>query len=476
MILVREEINLHKRTYLFNKTLIIGIIILLLFVNVSAYIGNSIGNDSGISLITIKATGGIGGIENWYGNDNNFNFTYESDEISEIYCGIDGNFSLYNETFNVPGRGEHILEWYSVNHTGNKSEIDGPFTFKVDKTPPDISFFYDIVSGNPIQGWNFEFIANAVDSMSGMDHVEFYFNHVLQEIVTGPGPEYVWTLRYWPIPRAIFYATAYDKAGNSDSDEIIDHTIYSFESTIFKNNNDGERSNNCCLDFVFPSETTERENHGIANRIPSGTLNRKMFNPAYVLVEFNRDYGENDWIVDEVSIPILYESDRVDEIYYKINNTGWKLYTYPIKISKDGIYDFSWFVVDLEGCSSTPDSIPRFKVDLTPPEMNLTQERLNINKVKFKAEVTDKTSGIEKVRFKSSLRWFIDYDYPYEWIWYGLLRDKIIVTVYDYAGNVNIQSMTTSRNHNQNHHTLKLMFFRFLEKFSFIEKLYSLLI
>jgi hypothetical protein len=477
MILFREEIILLKWSYLLNKTLVIGIIFLLICINGSAILVPSKGDDSSISLITIKVAGGTAGIENWYGNDNSFNFTYESGEVARIYYGIDGDFSLYNDTFNVTEKGEHDLEWYAVNHTGNKSEIDGPFNFKIDKTVPEIDIYYEVIGGNPYQGWIFEFAAIGTDFESGMDRVEFYLSYVVQETVYGPGPEYIWRVRYWPIPNAIFGVTAYDKAGNLNIDEICEPCNSGVLGlSLFNKVASDENRNNVFLNNVIKSKTTKRENHRNSDKIPSDSNNKEVFNPAYVLVEFNRYYRKNDWIVDEVSIPILYEPDRIDEVYYQINNLGWKLYNKPIEISEDGIYDFSWYVVDSESHNSTIDSIPTFKIDLTPPDIHLTQERLAINKVKFKAEVNDETSGIDKVRFKSRYDCFIDYDYPYEWIWCGFLKDKVTVTVYDNAGNVNIQSMNTCKNHNNNYKNLNLIFLRFLERFSFLEIFSSLLL
>ena len=65
--------------------------------------------------------------------------------------------------------------------------------------------------------------------MSGMERVEFYFNEVLQETVYGPGPEYTWQIRFYPIPKMIIKAIAYDNAGLSDFDCVdeISRTSYS---------------------------------------------------------------------------------------------------------------------------------------------------------------------------------------------------------------------------------------------------------
>ena len=83
------------------------------------------------------------------------------------------------ETKNVIEEGEHNLEWFAVNHTGNRSEIDGPFNFKVDKTVPEVSITYEVIGGNMYTGWIFEFAATATDFESGMDRVEFYLSYVV---------------------------------------------------------------------------------------------------------------------------------------------------------------------------------------------------------------------------------------------------------------------------------------------------------
>jgi len=459
---------LGKKHPLLNKTLIIGII--LLFIGISVFpIAGSLTIEkraiqktssymfytketSGISLITLNVAGVTG--HDWYGNDNILNFSFESDEIAKIYYGIDGIWSLYNETFNVPDGGEHILEWYAVDHIGNQSEIDGPFIFKVDKTPPEISLSYEVTSGNPLQGWEFTFTATATDTMSGMDRVEFYFNDELQETVTGLGPDYLWSLMYWPIPNGKFWVKAYDKAGNSAWDDIIEPcNIGIFKSYLFNKDNEKERSIISSLYDVLSSETIENKCHSVDEKLPSNTFNVDIFDPAYVIVVFNREFGKDEWIVNDVSISIFYEPDRVDGVYYQINNGSWILYTNPLVISEDGKYVFSWYVVDSEGNTSVIESLS-FKVDLTPPELNLIKEKLSINKVKFTAEVFDKTSGIDRVRFKSGHRYITDYEFPYEWIWTGFLKDKITVTVYDKAGNINSKVMYTSNCHSYNQQSL----------------------
>jgi hypothetical protein len=142
----------------------------------------------------------------------------------QVIPGKTGSFVLTED-------GEDILvEYWAVDWVGNVESPKNSFTISIDQTIPEIALTYEIVGGNPYQGWDFEFKATATDAMSGMERCEFYFNNELQETVSGAGPEYIWTLRYWPIPRAIFRATGYDFAGLFNSDEIIDPTTQAHSS------------------------------------------------------------------------------------------------------------------------------------------------------------------------------------------------------------------------------------------------------
>jgi hypothetical protein len=134
----------------------------------------------------------------------------------EVIDGSTGSFVLTED-------GEDILiEYWAVDCVGNEESPKNSFTVSIDQTVPDISLTYEVIGGNMYQGWDFEFTANAVDEMSGMIKVDFYFNNELQHTVEGAGPDYVWEFRYWPIPKAIIRATGTDEAGLTASDEIVD--------------------------------------------------------------------------------------------------------------------------------------------------------------------------------------------------------------------------------------------------------------
>ena len=401
------------------KTLALSVVVLFISMSTTFLVGShSIKDNSGISLITLKVTGVTGG-DNWYGSDNSFTFTYESDEIAEIYYGLDGNWELYNGTFNVAEGGNHTLEWYAVDYGGNQSEVDGPFNFKVDKTKPEADMDRQII-GNDRIGYETILTVTAVDSMIGMDHVDFYFNNVWQGTVYDPGPKYEWIL--WPFNtnlQVTMYAYAYDKAGNSVRVEYVKPSIQSNSKEFLS------------------SKNVEIKNNKVNEKPPSNTAS-KDFNPAYVIVVFNREIGRNEWIKSNVSFSFFYEADRIDGVYYQLNNGSWILYTNPLVISEDGLYNFSWYVVDNEGNSSTLESVS-FKVDLKPPEINLTRIYPDKINVKFIADVNDSTSGIAGgVRFQGPFDEIFDNVYPYEVECIARYFDFIVIaTVCDNAGNYN---------------------------------------
>jgi hypothetical protein len=165
--------------------------------------------------------------------------------VEKTIIGNIGSFVLDDEGENV------IIEYYAIDYSGNYEFPKKSFEIKIDHTVPEVSLTYDVVGGNKWLGWDFEFTAVANDDISKMEKVEFYLNNELQETVEGSGPEYVWTIKYWPLEHAIFSATAYDNAGNTNSDEIIDpeNSPYSKQEIYKKINN-----NRCSHWFLYIRE------------------------------------------------------------------------------------------------------------------------------------------------------------------------------------------------------------------------------
>jgi hypothetical protein len=431
----------------------------------------SIGENSGISLITVQVTEELG-LNDWYISDMDFDINYESEEIAKIYYGINGEWILYNKPFTISDDGAHILEWYAVDFEGNQSDVDGPISFKIDQTPPDIDLVYEVYNYYPGFGWEILYTATATDETSGMERVKFYVDDILKDTVYGPGPYYEWT--FWLIQNPfrnnipIVKSVGYDKAGNSAETAIY----YPSTSMVNIGNTKSLKSSyikSGLLSFQVPDEIS-------IDKLNYDSSMVGIFDPLYVVVFFDRRLGNNVWCVDDVTFSFIPDSDGIIAVYYKLDDGDWTLYSEPVDISDDGAHNYSWYVVDSEGNTSTPDSID-FKIDMTPPEINLRKERLSKNKIKFIADVDDEMSGIEKVYFivDGSLV-CTDYDYPYEWNWTGWRNEKVEARAFDNAGNRASDSTGTLFNINLNRQNINLKLSSSSFFFPMLERLFNLLI
>jgi hypothetical protein len=141
------------------------------------------------------------------------------DYISYEVNGVPGQVSGSSGTFTITTDGEDVLvEYWAVDNVGNAESPHNTFTIDMDQTPPEIDLTYEWEGTKP--PWMFHFIANATDATSGMERVEFYLNDGLEKIITGPGPEYIFSLPYIPPPYALWTAIAFDFAGLDASDFI----------------------------------------------------------------------------------------------------------------------------------------------------------------------------------------------------------------------------------------------------------------
>ncbi len=60
-----------------------------------------------------------------------------------------------------------------------------------------------------------ELTASATDDTSGMDRVEFFIDDKHEETIKGPGPDYVFTIKWtYKVYRKILWFYHYDRAGN----------------------------------------------------------------------------------------------------------------------------------------------------------------------------------------------------------------------------------------------------------------------
>jgi hypothetical protein len=182
------------------------------------------------------------GKNGWYVSDITVTICAEDPEIAP---GIPGS-GIYGIVVNgqfYPGdcvtvlitkdyEGEDVpIEFYAIDNAGGM-ESHHTFIIDMDQTDPTVGLTYEVVSGNPIQGWLLEFTATAVDDTSGVDYVEFYLNEILQKTIHGSGPTFTWNFRYHGGMSITIKVIAYDKAGNNAT-EIIENP----KSTSYNYNN-----------------------------------------------------------------------------------------------------------------------------------------------------------------------------------------------------------------------------------------------
>jgi len=150
---------------------------------------------------------------------------------------------------------------------------------------------------------------------------------------------------------------------------------------------------------------------------------------------FNGTMGENDWYTGGIWIFFNYDPNVVAEIWYRIDDGEWMLYTEPFYYDEDGEHTLEYYFVDYEGHESAIFGPFAFKIDQTDPIIELTVEKIGSNTWLFTADVFDETSGVNRVEF------YVDGEFvgevteaPYEWEYSGTVRE-VGVVVYDNAGN-----------------------------------------
>jgi hypothetical protein len=173
--------------------------------------------------------------------------------------------------------------------------------------------------------------------------------------------------------------------------------------------------------------------------------------------------GNNNWYISNVTFTLTAtdpsppkKTDSVSTLstvkgpsginhtYYKVDNGNWVVYSTPVTVSLDGSHNLSYYSVDNAGNTEPVKGPFLFKIDKTPPNITLVKERISFNQVKFTAQVSDNTSGIDRVEFfLDGVLQSNDTQSPYEWTWTGFGNHQVTATVYDMAGNSKSQSMST---------------------------------
>jgi hypothetical protein len=159
-----------------------------------------------------------------------------------------------------------------------------------------------------------------------------------------------------------------------------------------------------------------------------------------VSIELDGMLGENGWYVSPVTITFVVNSEEVDYIMFELDGGEWTVYTEPLVVGEDGEHTICWYYVDNEGNHSEIECMD-FKIDQIVPTINLTIQKIGFWKYMAKADVSDETSGVNRVEF------YIDFiligtvtEEPYECecpvvMGMGHIEEAV---VYDNAGNYKI--------------------------------------
>ena len=163
--------------------------------------------------------------------------------------------------------------------------------------------------------------------------------------------------------------------------------------------------------------------------------------------------GDNSWYISDVVVSFSYDPKLVSEIQYFLDG-DWHIYVEPFTVSKEGVYLISWIWFDDLGAAN--DGQPfGFKIDKTPPTIELTRKSSGKNKVIFTATVTDEVSLVKLVEFYlDDVLQQNDTEAPYQYTWTGEEKQTVYAIGYDYAGlfeksnNLSTIPKTHFRNHN----------------------------
>lgn len=180
--------------------------------------------------------------------------------------------------------------------------------------------------------------------------------------------------------------------------------------------------------------------------------------------QFSGTMGENNWYISCVTITFT-DSPEADEIWYRINTGNYQKYNGPIEYCEDGPNYFHWYWIDIEG-GEHQGPTGFFRIDQTPPDIELTKRSGINDKVTFTADCEDDASEVERVEF------YLDDDLqetfteaPYIWTWTGTEEHMVYAIGYNYAG-LSEQSNTLSTPHSFSHYSQFLnLVLQLLERF-----------
>jgi hypothetical protein len=182
-------------------------------------------------------------------------------EIRYTVDGVSGAITGDYGTFIVHYDGDDILiEYWAVDNVGNE-EAKHTFYVNMDQTKPVVPEKISYYAFKENRYWYVTLSVNCTDVTSGMDRVEWATNDVVQNITTGPGPIYNWTIQWSSVvDPPTLKAIAYDKAGNSDFVTINGSDIksYPFSQSSQQSSNNQNLLGNLLLEQMVKTTKTNK--------------------------------------------------------------------------------------------------------------------------------------------------------------------------------------------------------------------------
>jgi len=170
---------------------------------------------------------GTPGRHGWFVSPLIVTFIFNPENVTEIQSWLNESWVPYDGPFNITEKGElPLFKWrYRTIESGSEWIYDQCHCpFKTDFDQPSVNI--NIQRKGFLFWKKYIVTVDAIDSMSGMDYVEFYLNGELQ--FNDTVFLYQWTLK--PVPRGqnlTFKVVAYDFAGNSNDDQVLKPNVYS---------------------------------------------------------------------------------------------------------------------------------------------------------------------------------------------------------------------------------------------------------
>jgi len=179
--------------------------------------------------------------------------------------------------------------------------------------------------------------------------------------------------------------------------------------------------------------------------------------PCYPI--FNGTQGDNGIFITPVNVTFIFDPEIVAEIYYKIGDGIWILYTEPFVIYEQGDIGLYWYCIDFDG-NVSKELFCSVRIDYSKPELSLIIPEkggfylfgkklfkignitpMLIGKNSIEVFASDTFSGIKNVSFslvKNSKppETYISEIPPYVWELTGRHIGKytLTVTAYDFGG------------------------------------------